>query len=88
MVAQCPIKIEGDDLINHQRDGRRYNDFQDLLKARNIPVANEGWVPVDEFEERKSHLMAVVGETIESMECQQERLEFKNRLQQWNLTNR
>ncbi|EXJ57114.1 hypothetical protein A1O7_07458 [Cladophialophora yegresii CBS 114405] len=87
MVAQCPIKIEGDVLINHQRDGRRYNDFQDLLKTHNIPVANEGWVPRDEFKERKRHLRAVVREAIETLESQQERQEFKNRLQQWNLTD-
>ena len=83
----CPIKIEGDELFNHQKDGRRYNEFQDLLKARNIPVADEGWVPVDEFSERKDSLKTVIKETIESLESQKERLEFKNRLCSWNLTD-
>lgn len=31
ITVPCPIKIESDELINHQWDGRRYNEFQDLL---------------------------------------------------------
>lgn len=87
LAVQCPIKIEGDELVRHQKDGRRYNEFQDLLKARNIPVAEEGWVPVDEFTERKNCLQNVVKETIESLESEQERQEFGNRLRQWKLTD-
>ncbi|KIX05575.1 uncharacterized protein Z518_06447 [Rhinocladiella mackenziei CBS 650.93] len=73
VAMQCPIKIEGDELVNHQKDGRRYNEFQDLLKARNISIAEEGWVPVDEFAERKDGLKTVTKETIESLETQRER---------------
>ena len=87
IAMQCPIKIEGDELINHQRDGRRYNEFQDLLKASNVPVADEGWVPVDEFSERQAGLKIVIMETIESLKSQSERLEFENRLRHWNLTD-
>ncbi|OAL37386.1 hypothetical protein AYO20_03235 [Fonsecaea nubica] len=84
---QCPIKIAGDELINHQRDGRRYNEFQDLLKACNIPVAEEGWVPADQFAERHNDLTIAIRKTIESLESQAERLEFENRLYHWNLTD-
>jgi len=86
-ALQCPIKIEGDELLNHQKDGRRYNEFQDLLKARNIHVADEGWVPLDEFSERKDSLKTVIKETLESLESQNEVLEFKSTLRSWNLTN-
>ncbi|KIW14097.1 hypothetical protein PV08_06878 [Exophiala spinifera] len=86
-AEQCPIKIEGDELTKHQKDGRRYNEFQDLLKARNIPVAEEGWVPSDEFTERKDNLKSVIEETVESLESEQERLEFNDRLRHWNLTD-
>lgn len=85
--AQCPIQIQGDELANHQRDGRRYNEFQDLLKAHNIPVADEGWVPVDEFTRRKHDLRSVMKEFMETLESKQEREEFANRLDSWNLTD-
>lgn len=65
---QCPIKIEGDELINHQRDGRRYNEFQDLLRVYNIPVAKEGWVSADEFADRHNRLKIAIRKTIESLE--------------------
>lgn len=86
ITMQCPIKIIGDELISHQRDGRRYNEFQDLLKAYNIPVADEGWVPAEEFAERHNDLKIAIRKTIESLESQAERLEFENRLCHWNLT--
>lgn len=87
MTMQCPINIAGDELVNHQRDGRRYNEFQDLLKAYNIPVAEEGWVLADEFAERHHDLMIAIEKTIESLESGAERLEFKDRLCHWNLTD-
>ncbi|RMD43777.1 hypothetical protein DV735_g1293, partial [Chaetothyriales sp. CBS 134920] len=85
-AAECPIKIEGDELINHQKDGRRYNEFQDLLKAYNIPVAEEGWVSADEFADRRDALKNAIKKAIESFESRSERLEFENRLRHWNLT--
>lgn len=77
---ECPIKIEGDELTNHQKDGRRHNEFQDLLKTRNISVAEEGWVPSEEFTEREDDLVTAIKETIESLDSEQERREFNDRL--------
>jgi hypothetical protein len=85
-AIECPIKIEGEELKNHQKDGRRHNEFQDLLKSRNIPVAEEGWVPADDFAKRQSSLEAVIQETLESLESPQERLQFQDRVHHWNLT--
>ena len=87
VTMQCPIKIEGEALINHQRDGRRYNEFQDLLKDCNIPVADEGWVPADEFAERQNDLRIAIKKTTESLESRAEQLEFEHRLRHWNLTD-
>lgn len=84
ITMQCPINIEGEELINHQKDGRRYNEFQDLLKACNIPVADEGWVPADEFAERQNDLKTAIRKTVESLDSQAERFEFDNRLRHWN----
>lgn len=88
VAVQSPIKIEGEELSNHQKDGRRYNEFQDLLKARHIPVADEGWVPADEFAEQKNNLEAVIQGTMEALETAEERLQFQDRLRHWNLTGR
>ncbi|OAP64545.1 hypothetical protein AYL99_00517 [Fonsecaea erecta] len=83
----CPIKIEADELACHQKDGRLHGEFQDLLEARNIPVAYEGWVPLDEFRQRKRELKAVINEVIESLESEQLRQEFNDKLRHWNLTD-
>lgn len=85
ITMRCPIKIIGDELISHQRGGQRYNEFQDLLKAYNIPVADEGWVPAGEFAERHNDLKIAIRKTTESPESQAERPEPENRLCHWNL---
>ena len=87
VALQCPINIDGDELNKHQKDGRRYNEFQDRLNASKINVADEGWVPEDEFVEWKNSLKDVVKETMESFGNPQERLDFEERLGLWNLTD-
>ena len=84
---QCPIKIEGVKLLNHPKDGHHYNEFQDLLQARNIPVADECWVPLEEFSVQKDNLKTVIKETVASLGSQKERLKFQGRLRSGNLTD-
>jgi uncharacterized protein (DUF4415 family) len=87
IALQCPINIDGDELGKHQKDGRRYNEFQDRLNARKISVADDGWVPKDEFVHWKNILRDVVKETLDSLGNPQERLEFEERLGLWDLTD-
>ena len=86
-APRCPINIDGDELDKHQKDGRRYNEFQDLLKSRNITVAEEGWVPIDDFGKRKDDLRNVIKEVLETLRTEEQRLEFKVKLCHWDLTD-
>jgi hypothetical protein len=86
-TLECPIKIEGVILLKHQRDGRYYNAFQDILDKYNIPGANEGWVHAEDFPERQADLRTAIKEAIDSFETAQEREEFEARLRSWNVTD-
>lgn len=85
----CPVEFDADELQKHYEDGRRLNRFRDILEASDIRATFplEGWVPVDLFDEWKNGLKKVTTEVMESLESQEERKEFQERLCLWNLTD-
>ena len=82
----CPISISPSEMSQHRIDGRRWNEFKNLQRGRNIPVANEGWVPLDEFEVQKDNLRHLVDDIMASLKSEQ-RQEFLKRIELWKLTD-
>ncbi|KZF20427.1 kinase-like protein [Xylona heveae TC161] len=83
----CPISIGPNELRQHRIDGRRWNEFKDLLQHYNIPVAREGWVPKEEFEMQKRQLKVVLKDILNSLEDEKERQEFLDNIGRWDITD-
>jgi hypothetical protein len=85
----CPIDFDEEQLAKLYEDGRRFNRFRDILEASDVCATFplEGWVPVDLFYEWRRGLKKAVRDVIETLENQEERDEFQERLRLWNLTD-
>jgi hypothetical protein len=81
-APRCPIDFDEDELEKLYEDGRRLNRFRDILEASDIratfPV--EGWLPVDLFHQWRRGLRKVITEVMESLEDEEQRKEFQERL--------
>jgi hypothetical protein len=83
----CPVSISHDELSRHRTDGRRWNEFKDFLRSREIPVAREGWVPKEEFKIQRNNLRLLLREILTSFRDETERQQFLENLALWDLTD-
>ena len=83
----CPVSISQDELNRHRTDGRRWNEFKDFLQSRGIPVAQEGWVPKEEFEIQRDNLRLLLRDILTSFLDEKERQQFLENVALWDLTD-
>jgi Phosphotransferase enzyme family len=83
----CPVSISHGELSRHRNDGRRWNEFKDFLQSRGIPVAQEGWVPKEEFEMQRDNLRLLLREILMSFRDERERQQFLENVALWDLTD-
>jgi hypothetical protein len=83
----CPVSISHGELSRHRTDGRRWNEFKDFLRSRGIPVAQEGWVPKEEFEIQRDNLRLLLKEILTSFRDEKERQQFLENVALWDLTD-
>ena len=86
-LPTCPISISYGELSRHRTDGRRWNEFKDLLRSRGIPVAQERWVPKDEFEMHRDNLWLLLQEILASFQDERERQQLLENIKLWKLTD-
>lgn len=87
--TECPFRLEGDELLKHQQDGRRYNELQHLLETELVPVANVCWVPAELLSDRRERLEGAMEQAIRSFGADSEQLEreLRSRLAGWNVSD-
>ena len=83
----CPVSISYGELGRHRIDGRQWNEFKDFLRNRGIPVAQEGWVPKEEFEIQRDNLKLLLSEVLTSFRNEKERQQFLENVALWDLTD-
>lgn len=83
----CPVSISHGELSRHRTDGRRWNEFKKILHSRGIPVAQEGWVPKEEFEIQRDNLRLLLREILMSFRDKKERQQFLEKVTLWDLTD-
>jgi Phosphotransferase enzyme family len=79
----CPISISHGELSRHRIDGRRWSEFKDSLRCRGIPVAQEGWVPKEEFGVQRDNLKLLLKEILTSFRDEKERQQFLKNVALW-----
>jgi hypothetical protein len=57
------------------------------LQSRGIPVAQEGWVPKEEFEMQRDNLRLLLREILMSFRDERERQQFLENVALWDLTD-
>ena len=79
--------MSSDELNLHRIDGRKWNEFKDLLVDREIPVAEEGWVPRDDFKTQKGKLRVLLSDIRATLHNDKERQQFQENITRWKITD-